>query len=202
MAQRELLSLIVDYGGRLGRALEPGGRTQTLARRLYAFGLVAMAGRTGIPWSVNGVACRIDPRERSRIPKEYEAAVAVYLRPRVRSDAVCFDIGANVGAYVIQLAAWSSPGGKVIAFEPNARARATLRHHIALNHLDDRVHVEALAVGRTSGTELLYTTGADGMARLGKPNLQLPTATSASTAVTTLDQYCLDAGYTGLHRPL
>lgn len=57
----------------------------------------------------------------------------------VKPNQICFDVGANVGYYVIQFVYRSRPGGRVFAFEPNPESRVTLERQIAVNHLLDRV---------------------------------------------------------------
>lgn len=95
--------------------------------------LLDLIYRKGLPWVINGVEYRIDPRQRRRLGNEYEQAAAEFLRMRVRDGHVCFDVGANAGAYVLQLAYWSRPSGRVVAFEPNPEAQKVLEHHVKLN---------------------------------------------------------------------
>jgi hypothetical protein len=51
--------------------------------------------------------------------KNYDSDIAGFLRGKVAPGAVCFDVGANLGAYVLQFAELSKPNGTVVAFEPN-----------------------------------------------------------------------------------
>jgi FkbM family methyltransferase len=170
------------------------GRESKLVRRLRpayeSFLTIASNGR-GIPWTVNGMDCRIDPRQRHRFGQFYDAPVATFLRERVKPGAVCLDVGANVGVYVMQFAHWSAPHGRVIAFEPNPGARVILERHIAMNNLQRRVTVVPEAVGATSGEAEFFAADADGMSRLGAPNKLIAHRASASRVpVTTLDEYC------------
>jgi len=151
----------------------------------------------GIPFTINGVEFRRDPRCRDRFPDEfvYEAPVADLLRNRISPGQLCFDVGANVGHYVLQLAYWSHPGGKVVAFEPNPEARVILEKHVRLNGFADDVNVVPAAVGALAGTATLYTpgenSGLDGISRLGSPiDLIARSARKVTTPVVTLDEYC------------
>ncbi len=170
------------------------GRESWLIRRLrpaYESLLDWSSGGRGIPWAVNGVTYRIDPRHRHRLGHDYDPPVAALLRERVRPGAVCLDVGANVGAYVLQLAHWSRPDGRVIAFEPNPGARAVLERHIQLNGLGERVTVVPCAVGAEGGTATLYAAEADGMSRLAEPNAALAGQVKPlAVPVVTLDEYC------------
>ena len=124
----------------------------------------------GIPFTINSVEFRRDPRCCDRFPDElvYEARVTDLLRTRISPGQLCFDVGANVGYYVLQLAYWSRPSGKVVAFEPNPEARVILEKHVRLNGFADNVKVVPAAVGALAGTATLYTTaestGLDGSA--------------------------------------
>jgi hypothetical protein len=80
------------------------------------------SGGKGIPWCISGQTYRIDLRNRNCFPPVYEPELANALRKRVKPGSVCLDVGANIGVYALQLAAWSQPGGRIIAFEPNPGA--------------------------------------------------------------------------------
>jgi FkbM family methyltransferase len=148
-----------------------------------------------IPWTINGVAYQVSPRQRHRLGSAYDAPVADFLRERVRPGAVCYDVGANVGVYVMQFAHWSGPSGRVIAFEPNPGARAALAEHIDLNDLEERAEVVAAAVSDSPGEANFYAADADGMSRLGAPNRALAgRAREMKVPVITLDDFCRERG--------
>ena len=167
------------------------GRNSVLIRGLrpaYESLLSSLHGGRGIPWQVNGITYRIDARQRPRFGHDYEPGAAAFLASRVRPGMVCYDVGANVGAYVLQLARWSAPSGHVVAFEPNAGARAVLQRHIEWNCLTSRVQVIPKAISSDSGELTLYAEGADGMSRLAQPNNALVrTAHQERVPVTTID---------------
>jgi len=149
----------------------------------------------GLPWRINGVPCRIDPRLRDRVAREYEAEVAEFLASHVRPGDLSLNVGANVGAYVLQLAHWSRPDGRIIAFEPNPAAAELLDRHLRFNDLAGRVEVVRFAVGAERGAAVLYAAGADGRARLDEPNPELAGhAKPVSVPVTTIDSFCRERG--------
>ena len=176
------------------------GRESWLIRRIrpaYKSLLVWSGGPQGIPWVINGVTYRIDPRQYHQLALDHEAPVAAFLREKVKPGAVCFDVGANVGAYVMQFAHWCGPTGTVIAFEPNPSAREILWRHIQWNGLTERVRIVPAAVGATAGEAILYAADADGMSRLGAPNVLIADRVSPiKVPVLTLDSYCETAGLT------
>lgn len=170
------------------------GRESWLVRSLrpaYESLLDWSNGGRGIPWTINGVSYRIDPRYRHRMGSDYDSPVAAFLRERIRPGAVCLDVGANVGVYVLQLANWSGPNGKVVAFEPNPAAQNVLERHVAMNGLCERVTVVPAAVGASSGEAVLYAADVAGMSRLGEANEAIADRVSEITVpVVTLDEYC------------
>ena len=164
-------------------------------RPAYERLLAWLSGARGLPWSINGVPCRIDPKLRDRVPREYEVGAARFLATQVRSGDLGLDIGANVGAYVLQLAHWNRPHGRIIAFEPNPAAAELLERHLRFNDLAGRVEVVRSAVGAQPGSAVLHAAGADGRGRLDQPNPELAGHTQpVSVPVTTIDGFCSARG--------
>lgn len=122
----------------------------------------------------------------------YDPDVAAYVETRARPTDLCLNVGANLGVYTLQFLAWSAPGGRVVAFEPNPAARRVLERHVRYNGLADRVTVEPLAVGGEPARAELWTAGVDGMGRLSEPNPLLATrrVRPVEVEVVTLDEYC------------
>jgi FkbM family methyltransferase len=175
------------------------GHESWLVRRLrpvYESVLDLSAGGRGIAWEINGVNYRVDPRYRHRLGQNYDAPVADFIRARMRPGSVCVDVGANVGVYVLQFAHWAGAGGRVVAFEPNPGAREVLARHIEMNDLGARVEVVPAAVGASSGSATMYASGADGMSRLGAPNVLIAERVSELTVpVVTLDDFCRERAH-------
>jgi FkbM family methyltransferase len=176
------------------RAAETLGRDSWIVHRLRPFYervLSLAAARRGLPTSINGVPVRIDPRYRAILPETYEPDVAEFLQSRVKPGAVCLDVGANIGAYVLQFAHWSGPWGRVFAFEPNPTAVTILANHVRLNGLEGRVQIVEAAVGDKVGEATMFAAGSDGMSRLHAPNPLIAQRTSSLTVpVTTIDSFC------------
>jgi len=124
------------------------------------------------------------------LANEYDRPVAEFLARHVAPSQVCFNVGANVGVYVLQLSHFARPTGRVVAFEPNPAALAILRRHVALNGLETSVTVVPEALSDENGTATFYAAGADGMSRLGEANVLLGSrATEFQVKTTTLDSY-------------
>jgi hypothetical protein len=75
-----------------------------LFRPWYETVLDWTTGGHGIPWTINDVTYRIDPRHRHQLGAAYDARVAQWLAARVRPGQIAIDVGANVGVYVLQFA--------------------------------------------------------------------------------------------------
>lgn len=177
------------------RSAEIAGRDSALVRRLrpvYESVLNLASFGRGIHWRINGIEYRIDAHFRHQLGPDYDASVAAFLGPRVQPGAVCLDVGANIGVYVLQFAHWSAPGGRVHAFEPNPAARSVLERHVAINGYEDRVVVCPAAVGDETGEATLFAAECDGMSRLGSPNDAIADrATPIRVPIVTLDDYCV-----------
>jgi predicted RNA methylase len=78
---------------------------------------------------------------------DHEAELS-FVRALLRSEDTFVDVGANIGVYSIIAAV---RGARVLAFEPNASARATLTANLALNHVEDSVQVLSCALADFSG---------------------------------------------------
>jgi FkbM family methyltransferase len=170
------------------------GRQSLIIRHLrpvYEWLLELSTVGRGIPWSINGVTNRIDPRHRHRMGHNYDASAAAFLCQAVKPGDLCINVGANVGIYVLQFAYWSRPSGQIIAFEPNPSALPVLQRHIELNQLTKRVRTVPVAVADRRGESTFYAAGADGMSRLGSPNSLIADRVACVTVpVVTLDEYC------------
>jgi FkbM family methyltransferase len=177
--------------GTLGRE----SRVIRSVRPVYERALDLIYKHHGMPWVINGLEYRIEPYHRHRLGSEYDASVAAFFRTRLRDGYLCFDVGANVGVYVLQFAQWCQPSGRVVAFEPNDGARKVLKHHIQLNGIEDRVTIVPAAVGSTSGKATLYAADADGMSRLNAPNVAIASRVRpVEVAVVSVDEYIEQSG--------
>jgi FkbM family methyltransferase len=159
-------------------------------RPCYEHAMLLMTLGRGISWSINGVPCRIDPRQRHRMARRYDEPVARWLSTHVKLGDFCANVGANVGVYALQFAHWTGPNGRVVVFEPNPHARTILAKHLRYNHLSERVKVVGAAVSDTRGEATLFAEqGGDGMSRLGLPNDALSQTVPIVVPVTDLDSF-------------
>jgi FkbM family methyltransferase len=83
----------------------------------------------------------------------YETATCEFLRDAVAPDAICYDIGANIGYHALIMAK-SASAGEVYAFEPIPAVCEILAKNAAINGLKN-VKVVERAVGSQPGRLVL-----------------------------------------------
>jgi FkbM family methyltransferase len=137
---------------------------------------------------LNGLPIRVDAATRHQFSTDYERPVAAFLHERMQPGSEVWNVGANVGIYVLQAAAWVGAQGRVLAFEPNPSAARVLTENVRLNGFQDRVEIVPWAIGEVSGDASLYASGVNGMSRVGCANPALEATAAMRVAVTTLDE--------------
>ena len=99
-------------------------------RRMTGRGFEAAASRGGVCWALDlreGIDFSI------YLLGVFEPETVRCYRRLVKPNATVFDVGANIGAHTLHLAAAVGPGGKVVAFEPTAYAFGKLQTNVSLN---------------------------------------------------------------------
>lgn len=81
-------------------------------------------------------------------------SVMAAIQPHVKADAVCLDVGANIGLYSLGLSTLA-PKGRVYAFEPSPSAYGHLRANLERNRAGN-VDPSNLAVSDTTGTVVFH----------------------------------------------
>jgi FkbM family methyltransferase len=88
-------------------------------------------------------------------PQFFDPAERAILAERLPADAVFVDVGANVGAYALFVAARSGPGARVLAVEPQPEVFDRLTYNIAQNPFGT-VKAVACAVADKAGEVTLF----------------------------------------------
>ncbi len=99
-------------------------------RRLMGGGDSVVTNRGGLNWNLSlteGIDFSI------YLFGAFEKATGVALRNAVRPGDVVLDLGANIGAHTLPLAAAVGPGGHIYSFEPTDFAFQKLRQNLELN---------------------------------------------------------------------
>ena len=150
--------------------------------------------KRGVARNVNGVAVRVASPSRALFTPDYDRPLAEFLRSRVSPGDEVWNVGANVGIWVLQMATWVGPEGRVVAFEPNHDTAAALRENVRLNRFESRVEIVEAAVGEHAGEVDFFAAGTDGMSRAGQPNPLLAATTRRRVPVVTLDAFARTRG--------
>lgn len=87
----------------------------------------------------------------------FEPNEMAFLRSVLKPGMTFVDVGANVGLYTILASRLTGSSGRVVAFEPSPRERASLQRHIERNSLGN-VIVRPEAVSDEAGTATLHLT--------------------------------------------
>jgi len=107
---------------------------------------------------VTGETLVLRPPPTTDLPTAYEIFLAgAYEPPQELPDPapqLIVDLGANVGFSVVLLAD-RFPNARIVAFEPHPEHLASLREHVALNHLGGRVEIVAAAASDAAGQAYL-----------------------------------------------
>lgn len=120
---------------RASKIVVPDGQVRIVQTRTQGFDLLVRANEDVGRWIHFGRA--------------FEVAETVFLRRIVGPEAVCIDVGANVGYFTL-LMANAAPRGMVHAFEPLPLNAALVAASAALNKCRN-IRVNAAAVGETPG---------------------------------------------------
>jgi FkbM family methyltransferase len=169
----------------------------TTRRWIHAFKDEAarlVAGRRGLARTVNGMTFRVHPDTRARFAGTYDPGAGRALAERVRPGQEVWNVGANVGVYVLQLARLVGPTGHVVAFEPAPVAADLLWRNVVLNGFADRVTLIRAAAGENTGEIEFFVDGASPLGRAGQANPLLERTAAVRVPVVTLDQVALDRG--------
>jgi FkbM family methyltransferase len=124
---------------------------------------------------------------------EDEKGVVRLLRQVVREGDVFFDLGANFGFYSSYVLPLCGKSGAVHSFEPNRCLFLHLRRLIEVNSSYGSIHLNAVAVGKHSGSLPLY-----GWDRIGSSSLYphewLDRDSKVAVPVLSIDEYVRENG--------
>jgi FkbM family methyltransferase len=135
----------------------------------------------------NGVHIYVDPtidlQETIFWTGEYDSLTIDRMRQLLVPEAVMLDVGANIGAYAVQLGDALRRGGRIIAIEPVPANIKRLHENVILNGLERTVEIVKTAVGDHHG--MVHLRGADGIEGIASNAVVADSGVAAQ--ITTID---------------
>jgi FkbM family methyltransferase len=152
------------------------------------------AGGRGYEATINGNRIRLVYEHGARYEKAgYEPVVHQAVMEALTPGAVVFDVGAHIGILALSAAQRVGPTGRVVAFEAAARTARTLRRHVAMNGLEDRVQVVEAVVSDREGESEFHVYGESMAASIAPGALALsPEPTAGATERTIVRAVTID----------
>ena len=144
---------------RHNRALRNADGLWNLLRPTYNRWIGRLYGKRGLRRVINATdEVFLSPSQRNG-SSVYEPDVWPRVMAALREGDTFVDVGAFVGLYAVACAKRVGPRGKVVAFEPNPENLRSLREHVVLNGVEDRVEIRNEAVGAAPGTTQIVLNG-------------------------------------------
>ncbi len=112
---------------------------------------LAFFGSNGLVRNINGTDPILVLPQCRGVTETYELEVWTRLMEQVLPGDIVADVGAFIGLYTIALAKRVGSSGRVVAFEPDPENFTSLKAHIELNGISDRVELIQAAVGGQDG---------------------------------------------------
>jgi FkbM family methyltransferase len=119
-----------------------------------------------------------------------EPGVLRFSMDKIGRGLTVFDVGAHVGEWALLFSELVGPSGRVVAFEPDPVARASLKKNLEMNGISN-VLVEGKALSDKAGTTLLAAERfGSGLSSIVRPREQGTRYEAVKVESTTLDEYC------------
>ncbi len=166
--------------------------THALTRRLRSLCLrTAALGNARERPVGHGLRMTIDPgdfMDRTFYLRTYDPTLITLLDAWLRPGDAALDCGAQKGYVALHLGRAVGRSGRVLAFEPDARARAALEQHIARNGLP-QIEPIACALGEAAGTLRFHLSSQLGWSTAFPNALAAPKVTeTVEVPMATLDE--------------
>jgi FkbM family methyltransferase len=119
-----------------------------------------------------------------------EPGVLRFAKDRIGSGSTVIDVGAHVGEWTLLFSELVGRSGKVISFEPDPVARASLKKNLEMNGISN-VLVEEKSVSDETGKALLAAERfGSGLSSIVRPQGHGARYNVVEVPSTTLDEYC------------
>jgi len=127
----------------------------------------------------------------------YEPELARFVPDVLRPGDVFVDVGANIGFFSVLAGAAIAPTGRIVAFEPDPRARARLASLVAANGVAPAIEVVPAAVGAAAASATFFLAQDPVLSTLvpdESPAPHLEVQDTIEVAVVSLDEWFATRG--------
>jgi FkbM family methyltransferase len=119
-----------------------------------------------------------------------EPGVLKFVQDRIGEGSTVIDVGAHLGEWSLLFSELVGPSGRVVAFEPDPVARASLKKNLEMNGISN-VTVEEECVSDRTGTALLRAERfGSGLSSIVSPHGRGTAYHELEVRSTTIDEYC------------
>jgi FkbM family methyltransferase len=119
-----------------------------------------------------------------------EPGVMKFALDRIGKGSTVFDVGAHVGEWALLFSELVGASGRVVAFEPDPVARASLKRNLEMNRISNVVVEEKSVSDRTGKALLAAERFGSGLSSIVRPPGRGARYRQVEVASTTLDEYC------------
>lgn len=125
-------------------------------RPLYSRALEKLCGGKGVEIRIADCPIRLSPRFAGIGWESIESDSYDSFAKAIRPGDIVYDVGAHIGTYSILALRRSTPGGRVVAYEPEELTREFLIRHLAWNDAEERAIVRPICCGAGAAAAGLY----------------------------------------------
>jgi len=119
-----------------------------------------------------------------------ERGVLKFAQDRIGMGSTVFDVGAHLGEWTLLFSHLVGGSGRVVAFEPDPVARASLKKNLEMNGMTN-VSIDEECVSDHTGKALLATERfGNGLSSIVRPNARGVRYKEVEVPSITLDEYC------------
>jgi FkbM family methyltransferase len=119
-----------------------------------------------------------------------EPGVLRFVQDRIGRGSTVFDVGAHIGEWTLLFSELVGASGRVIAFEPDPVARASLKKNLKMNGISNVLVEEKCVSDKVGNAVLAAERFGSGLSSIVHPHAAGPHYKEVQVESTTLDQYC------------
>ena len=119
-----------------------------------------------------------------------EPGVLKFVEDRIGRGCTVLDVGAHLGEWTLLFSELVGPSGRVVAFEPDPVARASLKKNLEMNGISNVTVEETCVSDKTGKATLRAERFGSGLSSIVRPPGRGAGYDELEVEATTLDEYC------------